>query len=133
MDAAGDAAQQVLELTGGRGADVVIEATGNAAAMSNAYSAARRAGTIVYVGVAPADAEVRLPASRLPREEKMIVGSFYGSAIPPRDFALVVGLYQAGRLKLDELVGEVVPLERINDVFGKPSNAARAVVTMEDN
>ncbi|QIK70986.1 zinc-binding dehydrogenase [Propioniciclava coleopterorum] len=124
----GDPAAQVLELTHGRGADVVIDATGDAAAMAAAYSAARRGGRIVYVGVAPSDAVVALPAARLPREEKVITGSFYGGAVPLRDFPLVVDLYQSGRLKLDELVGAVVPLARINDVFGKPSNAARSVI-----
>ena len=132
---AGDdsASEQILELTGGVGADVVIEASGHAGAMGDAYSAARRAGRIVYVGVAPSDAVVQLPASRLPREEKTIVGSFYGSAIPPRDFPLVVDLYRAGKLKLDELVGSVVPLREINKVFGAPTNAARSVVTFEGN
>ncbi len=123
-----DPTGQVLELTGGHRADVVIEATGNAEMMAAAYAAARPAGRVVYVGVAPADAVVALPAARLPREEKIITGSFYGGAVPLRDFPLVIDLYRSGRLKLDELVGSIVPLAEINTVFGKPSNAARSVI-----
>lgn len=126
------ASEQVLELTGGRGADVVIEATGNARAMTDAYNAARRAGTVVYVGVAPSDAKLELPASRIPREEKVLTGSFYGGAIPPRDFALVVDLYRKGRIKLDELVGEVVTLDQVNTVFGHGAGtAARTAIDFE--
>lgn len=128
-----DPVDEVTGLTGGGGADVAIEATGNTRAMVAAYGAARRGGRVVYVGVAAADAVVPLPAARLPREEKTITGSFYGSSIPARDFPLAVSLYRRGRLLLDELVGEVVGLAQINSVFGRPSGAARSVINLEDS
>jgi Zn-dependent alcohol dehydrogenase len=123
-----DVPEAIRDLTGG-GADVVIEASGNRAAMNSAYAAARRAGTVVFVGVAPADAVVELPAARLPREEKTVTGSFYGGAVPASDFPLLVDLYRQGRLLLDEQVDQVLPLSSINDAFRRrPTTGVRVVV-----
>ena len=123
-----DVAEAVRELTGG-GADVVIEASGNPVAMNSAYAAARRAGTVVFVGVAPADAVIELPAARVPREEKTVTGSFYGGAVPAIDFPHLVDLYRQGRLLLDEQVDRVIPLADINQAFAhKPRTGVRTVV-----
>ncbi len=43
--------------------------------------------------------------------DKTIMGCRYGSARPQYDIPLMVRLYQAGRLKLDELVSQTYPLE----------------------
>ncbi len=123
-----DVAEALRDLTGG-GADVVIEASGNPTAMNSAYAAARRAGTVVFVGVAPADAVVGLPAARLPREEKTVTGSFYGGAVPATDFPHLVQLYRQGRLLLDEQVDRIIALDGINDAFAhKPRNGVRTVI-----
>jgi 2-desacetyl-2-hydroxyethyl bacteriochlorophyllide A dehydrogenase len=49
--AAGGTAPQVLELTGGRGADSVIEAVGSDATVTDALFSARPAGTVSMIGV----------------------------------------------------------------------------------
>jgi L-iditol 2-dehydrogenase len=49
--AAGDVPEQVAELTGGRGFDVVIEAAGAPAAMANAFPIAGLGARVVFVGI----------------------------------------------------------------------------------
>jgi S-(hydroxymethyl)glutathione dehydrogenase/alcohol dehydrogenase len=55
--------------------------------------------------------------TRLLMPEKTIMGCMYGSARPRVDFPRLIALYQAGKLKLDELVTRVYPLEQVNDAF----------------
>ncbi|MEO6944883.1 MAG: Zn-dependent alcohol dehydrogenase [Lacisediminihabitans sp.] len=122
--------ETVLELTRGEGADVVIEASGNSLSMNNAYHCARRGGTVVFVGVAAADSFVQLPASRLPREEKHITGSFYGGTNPALDFPILVNLYRQGKLLLDEQVDGTITLDQINSgIDNKPQQGVRTVVS----
>ena len=49
--------------------------------------------------------------------EKTIIGSMYGTARPHIEFNKLLGLYKAGRLKLDELITRRFPLEDVNDAF----------------
>ena len=49
--------------------------------------------------------------------EKMVIGSMYGSCNPRIDFPRIFSLYKAGKLKLDELVTRVYPLEEVNEAF----------------
>ena len=68
--------EQILDLTDGLGADYVFEATGKINLMQEAYHLAKRRGMIVYIGIAPDGAKVSFPALKIPREEKIITGSF---------------------------------------------------------
>jgi Zn-dependent alcohol dehydrogenase len=75
----------------------------------------RSGGTVVMVGLAPEGSELSLPANRVVREERRLVGSFYGSARPHVDMPMILDLYMAGKLKLDELVTHRFSLEQINE------------------
>ena len=44
-----------------------------------------------------------------------IVGTKMGSALPADDIPRLVALYEDGRLKLDELVTAICPLDAVND------------------
>jgi L-iditol 2-dehydrogenase len=48
-----DVAQQILEITGGLGADAIIECTGNAACIQQTFSYVGTKGRIVVIGVPP--------------------------------------------------------------------------------
>jgi Zn-dependent alcohol dehydrogenase len=61
---------------------------------------------------------MRIAPADLTREEKSIVGSYYGSSDPPRDFARIFALFAAGRLPLDRLVTRTYALAQVNDAFG---------------
>ena len=49
--------------------------------------------------------------------EKTLAGSFMGATNLSVDIPKLVGLYQSGRLKLDELITERYPLDRINEAI----------------
>jgi Zn-dependent alcohol dehydrogenase len=66
----------------------------------------------VIVGIAPADEKIVLGAQRVALSERTLAGSYYGSARPQRDVPRLIGLYRAGRLKLDELITRRYSLEQ---------------------
>ena len=103
-------ADAVREKTGG-GVDYAIEATGRPEAMETAFLSTRVRGAAILVGIPRADAVLSLPATTIPRMERRVLGSIYGSSKPERDFPHVLSLYRAGRLPLDRLVTHRLPLE----------------------
>ncbi len=50
-------------------------------------------------------------------QEKRLIGSLYGSGQPAQDIPRLVALYQAGKLKLRELVTHTYRLEDVNDAL----------------
>jgi alcohol dehydrogenase len=108
-----DAVGQVRELTGG-GADWAVECVGSATVLSQAYQAARRGGTAVSVGLPHPTEQLQIPAVSLVAEEKRVVGSYMGSAVPRRDIPRMIGLYRAGRLPVDLLDSGTLALEDVN-------------------
>ena len=128
----GDAAGRVLEMTGG-GVDFAFEAIGNPAAIQQAYEMCRMGGTTVIVGMAPEDDVLEFNALSIPRTERAIVGSWYGSARPWVDLPRLADMYMRGRLKIDELISRSYPLEQINEAYDalQAGEVARSVLTFE--
>jgi S-(hydroxymethyl)glutathione dehydrogenase / alcohol dehydrogenase len=113
----GDVAEQILALTGGRGADIVFEAVGRSATIETAVRATRRGGTTCVVGAAMPGDNLSLSAYDLFMEAKTLVGCQYGSVVPGRDFPLLLDLWRVGRLPLERLISRRVALDAVNDAF----------------
>jgi alcohol dehydrogenase len=126
-----DVVTHVRDLTGG-GADKVIDTTGVAAVLEQAYAATAVGGTTVTVGLPHPDRTVTLPALNLVAEERTLKGSYLGSCVPRRDVPRFVELYRAGRLPVDGLLSGRLELAEINDGFAKLASgeAVRQVVVM---
>ncbi len=124
-------AEAVIEASGG-GVDYAIEATGRPEAMNAAFLSTRRRGAAVLIGIPREDAVVTLPALSIPRLERRVLGSLYGSSYPERDFPLTLDLYRRGRLPLDKLISHRLPLDRIGDAFDHlhKGDAARVVLEL---
>ncbi|MHC4781214.1 MAG: zinc-binding dehydrogenase, partial [Planctomycetota bacterium] len=76
----GNPVEEIRKLTSGRGADTVFDATGIPAVQEGALEAARPGGVLVLSGLAPMGSATNFPAALLTRQEKSVVGSYYGTA-----------------------------------------------------
>ncbi len=95
---------KVQELTGGFGADVVIDAVGIPATFETAFYARDLAGRVVLVGVPAPSAELKLPLLDVFSHGGAIKSSWYGDCLPERDFGYLIDLHRQGRLPLDRFV-----------------------------
>jgi S-(hydroxymethyl)glutathione dehydrogenase/alcohol dehydrogenase len=120
-------------LTDGIGPDVVFEAVGFPELQRQAFDLARRGGRVILVGLGSPKSETAFNTMFLTMAERTIRGCFFGSAFPDRDFPWILAMYRAGRLDLDALVTQTLPLERINEAFDamRAGEQLRTVVTMQ--
>ncbi|MEU6432443.1 S-(hydroxymethyl)mycothiol dehydrogenase [Microbispora sp. NPDC046973] len=114
-----DPVEAVRELTGGFGADVVIEAVGRPETYTQAFYARDLAGTVVLVGVPTPEMRLELPLLDVFGRGGALKSSWYGDCLPSRDFPMLVSLYQQGRLDLDAFVTETIALEDVEEAFEK--------------
>ncbi|MCA3131293.1 MAG: zinc-dependent alcohol dehydrogenase family protein [Betaproteobacteria bacterium] len=111
-----DAVAKAKALTGG-GVDFGFEMAGSVQAMEMAYRVTRRGGTTVTAGLPHPDARWPLQHVNLTAEERTVKGSYMGSCVPPRDLPRYVDLYRRGKLPVNRLMSDHLPLERINEGF----------------
>ncbi len=127
-----ETAAAIADASGG-GVDYAIEATGRTEAMRAAFLATRARGAAVLIGIPREDAVLELPALTIPRMERRVLGSIYGSSWPERDFALTLDLYRRGRLPLDLLISHRLPLDEIGHAFElmRSGEALRVVLDLK--
>ncbi|MBO2450168.1 S-(hydroxymethyl)mycothiol dehydrogenase [Actinomadura barringtoniae] len=128
----GDVVEKVRELTGGFGADVVIEAVGRPETYEQAFYARDLAGTVVLVGVPTPEMKLELPLLDVFGRGGSLKSSWYGDCLPSRDFPMLIDLYLQGRLDLDAFVSETIPLDGVEAAFDKMSKGEvlRSVVVL---
>ncbi|TSE01149.1 Zn-dependent alcohol dehydrogenase [Skermania sp. ID1734] len=117
----------------GDGVDYAFEAVGSARTAATALALVRPTGTACLVGIAPAGAEISVPATDFFFHEKRLIGSYMGSGQAREDIAQFARLYQQGRLLLDEMVTHVIPFDEINEGFRamKNGDVTRIVVDLQ--
>jgi S-(hydroxymethyl)mycothiol dehydrogenase len=127
-----DPVEAIRELTGGNGADVVVEAIGRPETYEQAFYARDLAGTVVLVGVPTPDMKIELPLLDVFGRGGALKSSWYGDCLPSRDFPMLVDLYLQGRLDLDGFVSETIGLDQVEDAFAKMSrgDVLRSVVAL---
>jgi alcohol dehydrogenase len=113
-----DAVAKVKELTKG-GVDFAFEMAGSVQAMEMAYRMTRRGGTTVTASLPHPQHNWALQQVSLVAEERTVKGSYIGSCVPARDIPRYVGLYLAGKLPVDKLMGERMALSDINRGFDR--------------
>ncbi|MEN3357614.1 MAG: S-(hydroxymethyl)mycothiol dehydrogenase, partial [Mycobacteriales bacterium] len=112
-----DVVDRVRELTGGFGADLVIEAVGRPETYRQAFYARDHAGTLVQVGVPDPSMRLELPLIDFFSRGGALRSSWYGDCLPTRDFPILVDAYLAGKLDLDSFVSETIPLDGVEEAF----------------
>ena len=123
--------EAIRALTGGRGVDYAFEVIGLPATIRQAYDSLSKRGMAVVVGVTPMTMEVSVPIMPLVFEERVLTGSVYGSSRPRTDIPMLINLYRAGKLKLDELLTGRYPFSRINEAYEalERGEGLRSIVT----
>ncbi|MCH0566217.1 MULTISPECIES: S-(hydroxymethyl)mycothiol dehydrogenase [unclassified Streptomyces] len=127
-----DAVDAIGELTGGFGADVVIEAVGRPETYKQAFYARDLAGTVVLVGVPTPEMKLELPLLDVFGRGGALKSSWYGDCLPSRDFPMLVDLYLQGRLNLDAFVTETIALDEVEKAFERMhhGDVLRSVVVL---
>jgi S-(hydroxymethyl)glutathione dehydrogenase/alcohol dehydrogenase len=112
-----EATELIRELTRGRMADVIVNTMGVGVGEQIGLSLAMagKRGRVVVTNLHSAtETSVTMSALDLVLFEKQVRGSCFGSANPRFDIPHFLGLYRAGKLKLDELVSHRYKLDDVN-------------------
>jgi NDMA-dependent alcohol dehydrogenase len=115
-----EAAGLVSQLTQGANADkaILTASVAEGHLIAPLMALVKKAGRAVVTAVAPISQEdVKLNLFDFAMQRKELVGTIFGNANPRRDIPHLLHLYQAGKLKLDELVTRTYELEDINQGY----------------
>jgi S-(hydroxymethyl)glutathione dehydrogenase/alcohol dehydrogenase len=112
-----DVVAAVKELTGG-GPDYAFEAIGTEPTIQQAWEAAGPRGTVVVVGIMPKGSTLTIDPWQF-FSEKILKGSFLGSANVRVDVPRLVDLYATGELRLDELVSAKIALDELPEALDR--------------
>jgi S-(hydroxymethyl)glutathione dehydrogenase/alcohol dehydrogenase len=106
----------IVELTRG-GADFSFECIGNAQTMRQALECCHRGwGESIIIGVAPSGTEISTRPFQLVTG-RVWKGSAFGGARGRTDVPRIVDWYMDGKIIIDDLITNTMPLDRINDAF----------------
>jgi S-(hydroxymethyl)mycothiol dehydrogenase len=112
-----DPVEAIRAITGGVGADVVVDAVGRPETFTQAFYARDLAGTVVLVGVPTPEMRLELPLLDVFSRGGAVKSSWYGDCLPSRDFPMLIDLHLQGRLPLDRFVSETIGLDQVEDAF----------------
>lgn len=104
----GSHVDRVLELTGGKGAEVVLDFVGEQGAELDSWSMTRRAGSDFVIGYG---GTVTIPAIDVISTERNVIGNLVGSY---NDLVELMALTAAGRV---EMLTQTYPLDAVNDAM----------------
>ncbi|KAA9158114.1 NDMA-dependent alcohol dehydrogenase [Amycolatopsis acidicola] len=115
-----EAAEFARSLTNGQGADATIVTIGvvQGEHIGQALASIRKAGTVVVTGlgdITAAGAPIAL--GDLTLMQKRLQGSLFGQSNPRHDIPNLLRMYQAGQLKLDELVTREYTLDQVAQAY----------------
>ena len=111
-----NAVEAIRELTGG-GADMSLDTFGSPVTTADAVASLRKGGTTVLVGLAPVGETAPIDMVDMVRNQKTLVGSYYGSVSPHETFKKLVDYYLKGRIDIDSMLTRTYTLEQVNEGF----------------
>ena len=125
-----DVVARSFELTAGIGMDYAFETAGVATLIETGLNASRNGGTIVCVGAPPLDQGIEIPHAVLfTVSQKKLCGCMLGSVNSLREIPRLIGLWQAGKLDLENMITTRRPLAQVNEGFADLA-AARGIRTV---
>ena len=127
----GDTIDAVLEVTDGRGIDVVFDAVGRPSTFSEALQLLADGGRLVAVGLAAPGETAEVEIGRLVRRQLRLIGSY--GARTRTDMPDLLRLLASSDARPEQIVTQRVGLDQINDVYGSLERGeilGRAVLAM---
>jgi S-(hydroxymethyl)glutathione dehydrogenase/alcohol dehydrogenase len=130
-DADTDLVEAVKEISP-NGVDYVFECVGSTALIKAGTEMLDFGGSVVMLGVPKMGTEASFVVNTM-YNDKSVMGCRYGSARPAHDIPMLIELYKAGRLKLDELVSATYPMSEFNTALDElhQGKLARGVLTLD--
>ena len=127
-----DLPAEIKNIVGDKGADVVIDTTGNVRVIEQAYELTRPDGKTILVGVPTKGNNVSIYTLPL-HFDKVLTGSHGGDARPDVEIPRYIRLMREGKMTLDGLVTHEFPLDEINDALDvvRSGDAGRVLLRME--
>lgn len=111
-----DSREEILKLTGGKGVEIAFDAVGNPKLVEQCFLSTRKGGTTVMIGLMGLEEKIALPFGHFIAERK-VMGCDMGSNQFRTDMPRLARLYLDGRLNLDDMLTDRLPLSRINEGF----------------
>ncbi|GAA2360917.1 NDMA-dependent alcohol dehydrogenase [Saccharopolyspora halophila] len=115
-----EAAEHARSITNGQGADATIVTVGvvEGEHIGEALASIRKAGTVVVTGLGDITAVgAPIALGDLTLMQKRLQGSLFGESNPRKDIPNLLRMYQAGQLKLDELVTSTYTLDQVAEAY----------------
>ncbi|MBV9207237.1 MAG: zinc-binding dehydrogenase, partial [Actinobacteria bacterium] len=115
-----EAQEAVTQLTRGQGADSAILTVDlmTAEVVGAGFNIVGKDGVVIVTGLNKLlEPTINLPGSILTLFRKTVKGTLFGDCNPTYDIPKLLGLYQAGDLKLDEIITKNYRLEEVNEGY----------------
>jgi S-(hydroxymethyl)glutathione dehydrogenase / alcohol dehydrogenase len=128
-----DMSAAVRDIVGDAGADVVIDTTGNARVIENAYELTHKDGKTILVGVPKKGDNISIYSLPL-HFKKVLTGSEGGHAEPHIDIPRYIQLCKVGKMQLNGLITHEFSLEQVNEALDvvRSGDAGRGLLAMND-
>lgn len=120
-----DPVGRVREMTGGAGADVVLETAGSETALPLSLDLVRRGGNVVLMGIVGGGRRMFLEADVFALRDLRVDGVF---AYTTNNFAEALRLIETGRMNLKPLITHTFPLQEFEKAFELLSTRKEPVV-----
>ena len=125
---AGDVLQSLRDATGGRGADVAVDATGRPEVWEQAVAATGRGGSVLFFGGCAPGTSIQLDTRRVHYEELTLVGAFHHT---PALIRRAVELLSAGVVMPDGLLTHRMKLHDVREALALMTRGEALKVLIE--
>ncbi len=133
-----EAQEAITDLTRGQMADSAILTPGlmTSEIVTGGFNAVGKGGVVVLTGLNKMmEPNIQLPGTVMTLYRKSLKGSLFGDCNPTSDIPRILGLYQSGDLKLDEIITQTYTLDQVNEGYDDLLNGknVRGVVVHSHN
>ncbi len=130
------AMETITNLTRGQMADSAILTPGlmTSEIVAGGFHAVGKGGIVVLTGLNKVmEQTIELPGTIMTLYRKQLRGSLFGDCNPTTDIPRILGLYQSGDIKLDEIITRTYTLDQVNEGYDDLLNGenVRGVVVHE--